>query len=221
VAKHLYLNEKGLIEEVDTETGESRPLQLSPEDLLKYEPCKGKDGRTTWVPRAISHYTPALGELFAFHILDGKGVRSACQEIGITYLTYSRWKRDFEHFANVVEDARRDRAEKYFDYLQEIADNTEADEDEVALGRLKTDIYKHLAQVSDPRRFSPTTKIDAKIGFSKVVVDTGIRRVGDEGHRSEDLLDITAAQEQLAATEVLPASTVQVVPVAAQGRDDE
>lgn len=203
--EYLYIGEGGKPEAINIFTGSVRKLELTPEDLLGMEPQLGKDGRTRFVVRDQSPgYNPMYAEIFAYHILEGKGVLAACKEVGISYTTYAKWKSNYESFRTIVEQARQDRGEVFFDRIEEYVMQAGDNEDEIALARLRMDAMKYLAQVSDPRRFSPTTKVDAKIGIAKVVVDTGIRRVGDAGYLASDMEAITDTQTSIANGETLP-----------------
>lgn len=203
--KYIELTEEGDVHEVDLETGAVEKVKLSPEDLLQYRPERTADGKLRWVHETQVHrtrsYSPIIAETFAYCILDGKGIRGACEEVGITYYTYCQWRKRYAQFKDLVDEARRDRGEQFFDKMEAIVENTSADEDEIALSRLKTDTYKHLAAVSDSRRFNPSTKIDATVAVARVIVDTGIRRAGEEA--TESLRDIEESQAKLAQSEVL------------------
>jgi len=204
--KLVYIGKYGQLEEIDLHTGEVTKKYLSPEELLDYTVVEEK-GRVTFVPtkeyQSVAKYTTAVGEMFAFRLLSGRGVMDVCKELEISYHTYCKWKRQYEEFRDFVENARRDKAEVYFDKIAATVEATAADEDEIALARLKVDAYKHIAGVSDPRRFGPKQQIDAKIAVARLVVDTGIRRDGGASEAESGVYaEISGRQEQIAASEV-------------------
>lgn len=187
------------------ETGVITKVDLSPTDLLDYHPVDHK-GKLKWVKLedspAPAKYNAAIGELFAYRILEGSGVKKACAEVGLSYPLYCKWRKLYPEFRDMVDEARRDFGEQYFDKIAETVEATAADEDEIALARLKVDAYKHLAQVSDARRFGAKTQIDAKVGIARLVVDTGIKRPGDDGYMESGVLgEIESRQAEIKAIE--------------------
>lgn len=204
--KLVYIGKYGQLEEIDLHTGEVTKKYLSPEELLDYTVVEEK-GRVTFVPtkeyQSVAKYTTAVGEMFAFRLLSGRGVMDICKELEISYHTYCKWKRQYEEFRDFVENARRDRAEVYFDSIKTTAEAAIADEDEIALARLKIDAYKHLAAVSDPNRFGSKQHITAQVSVAKLEVRTGIDRgERDVGEEKRIYAEISGRQEQIAAREV-------------------
>jgi transposase-like protein len=181
------LTSEGVPEAFNAQTGEVAYRTLSYEELGEYE-CVVIDGERWWIPmggeRPVGvpgvRYSALLGDAIGQAILEGGTIREVCRRFGITYGTFCKWRRQHEDFRQAVEDAKRDRAEVYFEKMVDIVEATSADKDEVALSRLKTDVYRHMAAVGN-EAFSPVNrqKIDARIGA--VSVETGIRRPGDDG----------------------------------------
>lgn len=222
-SKYVYINEKGLTEEIDLFSGEITKKELSAEDLLAYYPER-HNGKMRWIPiqDSSSRYSPAKGELFALALLEGKPTEKACAEVDITYGQYCRWRRDHEHFRDIVDEARKDRAERYFDKLENIVESVPAEEEEIAKARLQVDTYKHMAGVSDARRFSPTQKFSGEIGIARIVVSTGIVREGDVGYANTPAFkELDEAQERLLQEERLVVEVSVVKPEGILATEDE
>jgi hypothetical protein len=75
----------------------------------------------------------------------------------------------------MVESAVKDRALFLFEKTLDIAENTLADRDEIALGKLKTEIYRAASSIGDDK-FNPKQRIEADHRIGVVSVETGIRR---------------------------------------------
>lgn len=219
-SKYVYLNEHGQTEEIDVETGEVTKKDLSPTDLLDYHPVDHK-GKIKWVPLkdspAPAAYNPAIGELFVYRILDGSGIKKACAEVGLSYPLYCKWRKLYPEFKDMVDEARKDRGEQFFDKAEETAEAATPDEDEIALARLKIDTYKYLSSVSDPRRFGQKTQVAATVGIARLVVDTGIRREGEHGFEEAEVHGtISQRQEQIKEKEVAETPAIVSRPIGAQ-----
>lgn len=210
---YVYLNADGQPESINLETGEVTKVHLTATDMLEYAPVE-RDGKIEFVPLASVpvQYNVALAEAFAYRVMQGDSIQKACKEAGITYPTYCRWRKKYTDFRDMVDEARKDRAEVYFDKIAETVEATEASEDEIALARLKVDAYKYISRVSDSRRFGDKQQIAATVGIARLVVDTGIRREGEPGFEEEEVHGrISQRQEQIVAKEIAeaPASIIR------------
>lgn len=213
INKYIFINKYGITEEMDLLTGESTPKEIPVSELPNYEVIS-VNGKPRWVDKKLNQrpdYTPAIGELFVFHILNGKGVMAACNELGITYGTYCSWKRRNREFNDMVNEARKDRAERLFDKIEETVEAVQPIEEEIALGRLKVDAYKHLSGVSDPSRFGTKTQVSGTIGVARLVVDTGITRTV-EGAQAEVFGRIEEQQKAIEAVDRNQATFVMKKP---------
>lgn len=83
------------------------------------------------------------------------------------------YARDLE-FKNLIDEARRVRAEFYHDKLVEIAE--EVEEDTARSSKVKADIMKHLMGVNDKERFGVAPKQDQGPVSVNIVFQTGITR---------------------------------------------
>lgn len=83
------------------------------------------------------------------------------------------YARDVE-FKNLIDEARRCRAEFYHDKLVEVAEDVE--EDNARSSKVKADVYKHLMSVNDKERFGQAPKQDAGPPVVNIVFNTGVDR---------------------------------------------
>lgn len=193
----------GNILEVDLHTGEERlysgeaPLI----DLEKFTRIKLHNGEWAWVLKSIPldqltavtgsripmAYSRFLADRICVEIAGGKTLAAVSRMEGMPlYQDLLRWRRDHPEFEEMLDIAISDRGEFYFDKIITTIEEAIADKDEVQLARLKTDIYKYAAKISNPRRFSETTKIDANIAIGAYKLETGIRRPGDPGFNKDE-----------------------------------
>lgn len=197
MSKHeVYINDEGQVEFLDLETGEVFRKEISLSELASYRLVRGR-----WVPldqcEEPVHYNALVALEIANGILDGVPIRKVCAGVGIDYRIYCEWKRKYPEFADLVANARKDRAEIYFEKIEEVVEAAEEDADSVALARVKADAYKHLAGVSDGR-YSNKTTIEGKIGVGVISIESGIRRPGDVGYEEVEISRIIeAGQEQI------------------------
>lgn len=84
------------------------------------------------------------------------------------------WYARDPEFKNLIDEARRVRAEFYHDELVEVAN--EVEEDNARSSKVKADIFKHLMSVNDKERFGQAPKQDAATPTVNIVFQTGINR---------------------------------------------
>lgn len=184
-----YLSKDGLPESINVLSGEVRRKHLLTSELADYVVIKSSEGKLTWVHKDSTAksaeikfvpYSTLLASKFCYVLAEGAKVKEACMHTGITYGIFSTWRRLHPEFSDMVEQAMKDRALLLFERLLDVAEETGADSEEVALGKLKVDVYKSMAAVGD-EKFSPKTKlsVDARVGI--VSIESGIRRPGDPG----------------------------------------
>jgi len=183
------ISPSGTAEAFNPQTGEVAHRDLRYEDMDKYEVVV-IEGERWWVSHTGQsqeefskpgiRYSTLIGDVICGLILEGSSLKNACRAVGITYAKLCKWRRHYSDFGDAFEQAKRDRAEGYFEKLVETVEATGPDKDEVALARLKTDVYKYVAGIGD-EKLSPVSrqKIDARIGVASI--ETGIRRPGDVG----------------------------------------
>ena len=176
------LDEEGRTIEISP-TGEERVVTLTEEQRLALVRQASSTGPQFVQPR---EYSSLLAEEFCYHISSGKTVHQSCKASGLSYHEYLRWYTLYDRFKVLVEEAKKNRAEEVFERLLDVAENTAADQDEVALGRLKADIYKHVAAVTDDK-FVATQRMKAEHKIGVVSLETGIRRPGDAGYEETEI----------------------------------
>lgn len=119
------------------------------------------------------------------------------------YSTICKWRKEYPDFDEAYRMARKDRAEVYFNKMLAVVENAGEDKDEIALARLRSDIYKFAAKVSAPDDYAEKTTIDAKVAVGTFVIETGIRREGDAGFNVDHTREIVDA-ESATPTEIPP-----------------
>lgn len=84
------------------------------------------------------------------------------------------WYARDPEFKNLIDEARRVRAEFYHDKLVEVAEDVE--EENARSSKVKADIFKHLMGVNDKERFGTAPKQEAAAPTVNIVFQTGINR---------------------------------------------
>lgn len=109
-------------------------------------------------------------------VAQGESLTKVCKKQGMpSYRQFCVWRKMHPEVSQMLEDARRDRAEALRDMALEEALKTE-DKDDAVVQRLKHDAYKWAAGVDD-QRFSPRAKVEASINAPmQIVLHTGIDR---------------------------------------------
>jgi hypothetical protein len=97
-------------------------------------------------------------------------------DIGLpSYSVVTAWRKQHERFDDMIRQAEKDRADEYFARAIEQAENLHH-QDDVAISRLKHEIYKWGAQTGNTEKYGPKSKVEHEQGPLRVVLDTGIRR---------------------------------------------
>jgi hypothetical protein len=217
-APNLVLDENG---ELIEETSKS-PAKISADELLNYKLIRTATG-TRWVPLedapGARRYSHALGEQIIEGLMSGTAIGTILKQLGVTVMQYASWRKSYDTFREGIDEARRMRAELMFDEMEKVVRETGADEDEISLARLKVDTFKHMAAVQNPR-FGVKQQIDARVGVTTLVVETGIER--GSGGSGDHLREVTEAQVKIAASEVADGSTIAIQkPIGMQATEKE
>lgn len=210
----LEVNEDGVLQRLDQDgnvmwtQGDERGRK--PKDESKYDkPKRGRDGyvRECVVRDGLGNEVSVPVKIKPTQLLNGKTnypfndltAEMICQEVanGKTLTAISKtpgfppfhtiryWIGKFPHFKKAIAEARAARAEYYHDKIHDLAEDV--DEDTAKSARVKLEAYKHLSAVNDPdtygQRIKHTGDPSAPIGF---IVDTGIRREGEEDKSEEE-----------------------------------
>jgi hypothetical protein len=183
---HHYIGDDGTPEALNVHTGEIAKRDISMEDLKDHHQVKIGD-QWYWVPvtdiAAASEYvplkySPLLADTVCRFIVEGHSLEKSAQKAGISYFDLCKFRQRYPDFETMVQGAKKYRAEYQFERLQEIAEETGEAKDEVALARLKSDIYKYTSAIGDDS-LNPRTKVamDTTVGIK--IADTGVRRERD------------------------------------------
>lgn len=127
-------------------------------------------------------YSEAVLNQIAEHIMNGCTLSKALGRIPVTRPQFARWLANYDEVQKTIDSAFALRAQFLHDKLLDIAEETGAERDEVALAKLKSEIYQVVSKVHN-EKFNPKqrSELDHKVGV--VAVETGIRRPGDPGYR--------------------------------------
>jgi len=148
-----------------------------------------------WVPKVIyPTYSVELGDAICHHVREGMLYKSIIHKLGIKHIqTIYFWKSRYPDFAKNLKEARRDRADVYYDKVMEIADQDFIEKEEVSGLKLKTELYKWGAEKANPEYGSKVTA-SGPSGPMQIIIDTGIRRDEDI---SEDIETEVVTEVQL------------------------
>lgn len=209
--EYFTLDERGRVQAINVHTGEIRAVNdvlPTVQDILdtsKMERVYTSEGELAYVPKGISlvelekiqgprakfPYSPLLADQICERIAQGATLVEVSRTPGMpTYSTLARWRRDHPEFDELYKLARKDRSEVYFHKILEEVENAQANRDEIALARLKTDIYKFAAKVCAPDDYVEKTTIDARVAVGSFSIETGIRRDGDPGFNKDETKEI-------------------------------
>lgn len=106
-----------------------------------------------------------------------------CKQFPSTRTVFYWYARDNE-FKNLIDEARRVRAEFYHDQLVEVAQDVE--EENARSSKVKADIFKHLMGVNDRERFGQQKQEPVGPATVNIVFQTGINR--DESPRIDNAI---------------------------------
>ena len=183
-----YFVEDGKSMALNVQTGEIAKRDVTLEEIATHHKIKigkveywvpiDKNNDIVEIPEHKVLFSPFLADTYCRWILEGKTMMDAAKKVGLSYYDICKFRQSHPEFDKMVRYAKKKRAELQFEKIQEIAESTSAEKDEVALGKLKADIYKHLAAVGDDE-FSARQKIDMDTTVGVKVAETGVRRERD------------------------------------------
>lgn len=121
-------------------------------------------------------YSDVVADKIAMLVAEGASISQIAQLQGFpTYSIIKNWEATMPAFKELIQQARKDRAEVYNDKIHAVAEK--ATEWNSKASKIKLEAYKHLAATGDPEQFGSRTKIvgdkDQPVAF---FVDTGIPR---------------------------------------------
>lgn len=191
-----YFVEDGRAMALNVQTGEVAKRDVTFEEIKTHHQIT-IGGVKYWIPidknkdivEVEEHkviFSPILADTYCRWVLEGKSLMAAAKKVGLSYYDICKFRQSHPEFDNMVRYAKKKRAELQFEKIQEIAEETSADKEEVALGKLRADIYKHIAAVGDDE-YSARQKIDMDTTVGVKVVETGVRRERDVTPEEEEL----------------------------------
>ena len=199
---HHYVGEGGVPEAVNLTTGEIAKRDVTLEQLKDHHQVQvGK--QMYWVPitelveitpEITLRFSPFLADTICRSIIEGKTLPKAALKAGITYYDLCKFRDYYPEFDTMVHNAKKKRAEFQFETLQEIAEAATESKEEIALGRLKVDVYKHLSAVGSDE-FNHRSKVDVDTTVGVKIVDTGIRRTRELSNEEAELFERIAASQ--------------------------
>ncbi len=133
-----------------------------------------------WVPKIIyPGYTVEIGDAICHLVREGMIYKEIVDKLGLKYVqTIYVWKTRYPDFGKKLKEARRDRADVYYDRVMEIASDELIDKEMVASLKLRSELYKWGAEKANPEYGSKVTA-SGPAGPMQIIIDTGIRRESD------------------------------------------
>jgi len=185
VEKYFFtrINKKtGALESVDMRTGIVVPVT-------------GANGKSLSA-EFNTKYTIEISDAICNLIREGKTMTQIVREndfLPPVHVIYN-WRRLHPDFAQKMDAAVKDRAHYHLDKAMDIAEDArDSCKDAVPGLKLSADIHLKLLEKSDPDRWGSKVKLSGdKDSPLKIIVDTGIRRAGDEGFNQEEFEAIDA-----------------------------
>lgn len=129
------------------------------------ERIQGRKGGSTHSTKRVAR-TPEIEKQILDILARGKGVTTACKELGLAYSTVLRWRTDDLEFDRAVMRARIDGADCLADETIEIADNST---DDANTKRVRVDARKWLASKLKPTQYGE--QLDLNVHGK---IDTGL-----------------------------------------------
>lgn len=160
------VNPKELITVTDKPSGELHTYSIVTGELIYRDGSLTKDFDFA--------YTIPEGMKIAARVREGKTLKeiAASAESPSLHLIYA-WRRNFPGFAQMLKEAKEDRAEYFHDKAVIIVE--EAEEADTRLDKFRFDAYMKLAEKGNPQEFGKTGA-EAGGGNVTIVVNTGIDR---------------------------------------------
>lgn len=192
-------NSRGLIEGYDKKTGQVLVVQASHYDLLEDSrqlvEATRSDGTKVMVERGIGigsldsekrKESIVSLSLAMEKYVTGLPLVDSLESVGLRYSDLCYMKKMSEEASKMYEDAKRDRAEYLYNETLEKAKTSGND-------RLVVDAMKWSVEKGDPGKFGNKTTVSGDSNNPvQIVIDTGIRRDGDEGYRDvSDEIDVS------------------------------
>jgi hypothetical protein len=185
VEKYFFtrINKKtGALESVDMRTGAVVPVT-------------GANGKSLSAEFS-SKYTIEISDAICNLLREGKTMTQIVSDhdfLPPVHVIYN-WRRLHPDFAQKMDAAIKDRAHYHLDKAMDIAEDAkDSCKDAVPGLKLSADIHLKLLEKSDPDRWGSKVKLSGdKDSPLKIIVDTGIKRAGDDGFDADEIDAIDA-----------------------------
>jgi hypothetical protein len=190
IPPHFYrTNSRGLIECVDATNGRVICVQASAFDLLESKFDRLVKINTpqgpVYLERGLNFdlanlmpaipYSKLLADLLCEKLAEGKTMVVAAKELNIPYSVIRYWRREVPDFTNALAEAAKDRAEVFHDEAIETS--------RTASKKEKISTLQWAAEKGDQAKYgSKKPGSEGGQGNITFVINTGIRRPGDEGY---------------------------------------
>mgnify|MGYP006383066755 CR=1 FL=1 len=157
-------------------------------------------------------YNSFLVDIICQRITEGEPLTKICQTYGFpSYSTFCKWRREHPEINELLDQARRDRAEFMRDQAMEVA--LGATERTVDSSTLKHAAFKWGAQVDDKERYSPTSKVQMENSQPlQIIVNTGIMTADSPKQTYEQRLKDAKPVTQVQTTAPVAQSSSSVDP---------
>ena len=215
-SKYARVNpDTGLIELYDVVSGRLLGVERHPSEIVerssKLVERRLSDGTVLRVPEGMADeelsrverqrwpYSEAVAAVICEYVTNGEALTKVCKYRGMPpYNVVARWREAFPDFDERLMRAYQARAEWFGDKVIEEADglSSDAGRDEVSAMKARVDAYKWLASKGNARQFGDKMEVSGKVeSVHRLVIDTGIRREGDEGYfpdeaRRKNMVDV-------------------------------
>jgi hypothetical protein len=153
------------------------------------------------VDRKYYPFSNVLCDIICQRVVEGERITKICGTDGIPpYGIISKWFTKYPDFKEAYVAAKAGRAEVMHDKVLDAADEV-FDKDDAPAAKVKSDAYKWSASKSNPDEFGDRTKVVGdKNAPVQIIIDTGIRKVGDPGYNKDEsveVYDVTPEKEKL------------------------
>lgn len=194
-----YLNEQGLVELIDIQTGKVISIQRSKEILLEHEfvPYETPSG-TVLLQKGVSldmvydrsawAYSEFVVDMICTQIMEGKSLAEICRQKNYPpYHVICRWRQKHPEITEMFNQAYKDRAEYLVGEAQELVDGCEETQEAINKVKAQADVRKWIASKDAPNRYGTKVEVSGEIGAT-LVIETGIRRKGDPGFNKDEAI---------------------------------
>ena len=123
-------------------------------------------------------YSENVAAAIVERVLNGDSLAKVARDPDFpSYSAILAWQAAFPEFKKRVDEARKNRAEIFYDKALQLADIApEIHKDQIPGVKLAIETYKWAAEKNDPDRFAKPKEASVQSGGVTIIVDTGIHR---------------------------------------------